>query len=132
MSPCREIGAQSKRSVVPLDRKMHVRGGISFLWREVKVIGALATTKIQSAFKRILAKVKPQNFNALEVTGITPKRFLGVLRISPFLHTHAISNRAAIWVVHANGGHTVLGGPEAERISQLAVPWHCPKIQEKP
>ena len=47
---------------------------------EVKVMffGALGTEKIQNAVKRILGKIRPQHFNAFEVTGIVAKRFLGV------------------------------------------------------
>ena len=47
---------------------------------EVKVMffGALGAKKIQNALKRILEKVKRQHFNALEVTEIVAKRFLGV------------------------------------------------------
>ena len=47
---------------------------------EVKAmfLGVLAPEKIQRALKRMLAKVKPQHFNSLEVTGIVARRFLGV------------------------------------------------------
>jgi hypothetical protein len=40
--------------------------------------GALGAKKIQSALRRILEKVRKQNFNSLEVTAIVAKRFLGV------------------------------------------------------
>jgi hypothetical protein len=40
--------------------------------------GAIGATKIQSALKRILGKVRQQHFNCLEVTGIVAKRFLGM------------------------------------------------------
>ncbi len=64
-----------------LDRKIHAAGwNFFFMAAEVKVMffGALGTKKIQNALKRILAKVRHQNFNSLEVTGIVAKRFLGV------------------------------------------------------
>jgi len=64
-----------------LDRKIHAAGwNFFFMAAEVKVMffGALGAEKILNALKRILGKVKQQNFNGLEVTGIVAKRFLGV------------------------------------------------------
>ena len=64
-----------------LDRKIHAAGwNFFFMATKVKVMffGALGTKKIQNALKRILEKVKRQHFNALEVTEIVAKRFLGV------------------------------------------------------
>ena len=64
-----------------LDRKIHASGwNFFFMATKVKVMffGALGAKKIQNALKRILGKVKRQHFNALEVTEIVAKRFLGV------------------------------------------------------
>jgi hypothetical protein len=64
-----------------LDRKMHAAGwNFFFMAVEVKAMffGALGAKKIQSALRRILEKVRKQNFNSLEVTAIVAKRFLGV------------------------------------------------------
>jgi hypothetical protein len=64
-----------------LDRKIHAAGwNFFFMATQVKAMffGALAAKKIQNALKRILGKVKRQHFNALEVTEIVAKRFLGV------------------------------------------------------
>jgi len=64
-----------------LDRKVHAPGwNFFFMAAEVKVMifGAIGATKVQSALKRILEKVRQQNFNCFEVTGIVAKRFLGV------------------------------------------------------
>jgi hypothetical protein len=64
-----------------LDRKIRAAGwNFFFMAAEVKVIffGALGAKKIQNALKRILMRVRSQNFNSLEVTGIVAKRFLGV------------------------------------------------------
>jgi hypothetical protein len=64
-----------------LDRKIHAAGwNFFFMAAEVEVMsfGALGARKIQNAVKRILKKVKLQNFNSLEVTGIEARRFLGV------------------------------------------------------
>ena len=64
-----------------LDRKIHAAGwNFFFMAAEVKVMifGAIGATKVQSALKRILEKVRQQNFNCFEVTGIVAKRFLGM------------------------------------------------------
>jgi hypothetical protein len=64
-----------------LDRKIHAAGwNFFFMAAEVKVMcfGAVGAKSIQNALKRILGKVRHQNFNSLEVTGIVAKRFLGV------------------------------------------------------
>jgi len=51
-----------------------------FMAAEVKVMffGAIGAGRVQNALQRMLVKVKPLNFNCLEVTGIAAKRFLGV------------------------------------------------------
>jgi hypothetical protein len=51
-----------------------------FMAAEVKVMffGGLGARRIEKAVQRMLAKVKPLNFNCLEGTGIVAKRFLGV------------------------------------------------------
>ena len=64
-----------------LDRKIQAAGwNFLFIAPEVKVMffGAVGAKKVQNALMRILAKVKRQSFNSLEVTGIVAKRFLGV------------------------------------------------------
>jgi hypothetical protein len=63
-----------------LDRKIHAAGwNFFFMAAEVKVMffGAIGTN-VQNALQRILKKLKPLNFNCLQVTGIVAKRFLGV------------------------------------------------------
>jgi hypothetical protein len=64
-----------------LDRKIHAAGwSFFFMAAEVKVMffGAIGAKNIQNAVKRMLGKLRPMNFNCLEVTGIVAKRFLGV------------------------------------------------------
>jgi hypothetical protein len=64
-----------------LDCKIHAAGwNFFFMAAEVKalIFGALGAKKIQNALKRILVKVRPQDFNSLEVTGIVAKRFMGM------------------------------------------------------
>src|SRR5271163_2318557 len=66
---------------VSLDRKIYAAGwNFFFMAAEVKVMffGAIGAKNIQNALKRMLGKLKPTNFNCLEVTGIVAKRFLGV------------------------------------------------------
>ncbi len=76
-----------------LDRKIHAAGwNFFFMAAEVKVMffGALGAKKINNALKRILAKVRQQNFNCLEVTGIVAKRFLGVPYATVSAHSRHI------------------------------------------
>jgi hypothetical protein len=64
-----------------LDRKIQAAGwNFFFLASEIKVtfFGAIGAKNIQNALHRMLEKVKPLNFNCLQVTGIAAKRFLGV------------------------------------------------------
>ena len=64
-----------------LDRKIHAAGwSFFFMAAEVKVtfFGAIGAKNIENALERMLRKIKPMNFNCLEVTGIVAKRFLGI------------------------------------------------------
>ncbi len=63
------------------DRSIQVAGwNFFFMAAEVKVnfFGAPGAEKVENAVKQILARLKPQNFNSLEITGIVAKRFLGL------------------------------------------------------
>ena len=73
-----------------LDRKIHAAGwNFFFMAAEVKVmfIGSIGAVKIQNALKRILGKVKEQQFNGLEVTQIVARRFLGVPYVTVSAHS---------------------------------------------
>jgi hypothetical protein len=64
-----------------VDRKIHAAGwNFLFMAAEVKVMffGTLGPGKIQKALQQILAKVKSQQFNGLEVTGVDARHFLGM------------------------------------------------------
>jgi hypothetical protein len=64
-----------------IDRKIHAAGwNFFFMAAEFKVmfLGARGADKIRGALTRILGKVRGQDFNCLEVTGIVAKRFLGI------------------------------------------------------
>jgi hypothetical protein len=97
-----------------LDRKIQAAGWtFFFMAAEVKVMffGALGATKIQNALKRILAKVKLQNFNGLEVTGIVAKRFLGVPYVTVTAHSRHVQQSCH------------LDSAETRRTSQRDADW---------
>ncbi len=97
-----------------LDRKIHAAGwNLFFMAAEVKVMffGALGAKKIQNAVKRILGKVRLQNFNGLEVTGIVAKRFLGVPYAVVSAHSRHIQKSCC------------LDSSEARRTSQRDAKW---------
>src|SRR5579864_1646951 len=73
-----------------LDRKIHAAGwNFFFMAAEVKVMffGSLGAAKMQNALRRILEKVKQQQFNGLEVTEIVARRFLGVPYVTVSAHS---------------------------------------------
>jgi hypothetical protein len=75
---------------VSLDRKILAAGwNFFFMAAEVKVMffGVPGAAKIQNALRRILAKVKPQHFNGLEVTEIVSSHFLGVPYVTVSAHS---------------------------------------------
>lgn len=75
---------------VALDRKIQVAGwNLFFMAAEVNVMfwGSLGAVKIQRALKRILAKVKRQHFNGLEVTAIVARHFLGIPYVTVSAHS---------------------------------------------
>jgi hypothetical protein len=73
-----------------VDRKIHAAGwNFFFMATEVKAMffGSLGAEKIQNALKRILEKVKLQQFNGLEVTAIVSRHFLGVPYVTVSAHS---------------------------------------------
>ena len=75
---------------VALDRKIHVAGwNFFFMAAEVNVMfwGSLGAAKIQRALKQILARVKQQHFNGLEVTAIVARHFLGIPYVTVSAHS---------------------------------------------
>ncbi|PYY11578.1 MAG: hypothetical protein DMG69_03560 [Acidobacteria bacterium] len=104
-----------------LDRKIHAAGwNFFFMAAEAKVMffGALGAKKIQNALKRILVKVRHQNFNSLEVTGIVAKRFLGVPYTTVSAHSRHIPTELLFWMAPRHGGRSsaTQSGPEVERV----------------
>lgn len=97
-----------------LDRKIHAAGwNFFFMASEVKVMffGAIGVKKVQNALIRILAKVKQQNFNSLEVTGIVAKRFWGIPYATVSAHSRHIQQSCQ------------LNGLEARRTSKRDSEW---------
>jgi hypothetical protein len=79
----------------PLDRKIRAAGwNFFFMAAEVKAMffGSLSATKVQSALRRILAKVKLQHFNGLEVTEIVARHFLGVPYVTMSAHSRHLQH----------------------------------------
>lgn len=76
-----------------LDAKIRAaRWNFFFLAGEVKVtfFGEIGAARVRDALRRIARKVKSQNFNCLEVTGIVAKRFLGVPYATVSAHSRHI------------------------------------------
>jgi hypothetical protein len=76
-----------------LDDKIRAaRWNFFFLADEVKAhfFGAIGAMKVQGALQRIARKVKREEFNCLEVTGIVAKRFLGVRYATVSAHSRHI------------------------------------------
>ena len=97
-----------------LDRKIHAAGwNFFFMAAEVRVMffGALGAQKVQNALKRILAKVRHQNYNGLEVTDIVAKRFLGVPYAIVSAHSRHIQQSCT------------LDGAVGRRVSQHDAEW---------
>jgi len=97
-----------------LDRKIRASGwNFFFMAAEVKAMfsGALGAKKIQNALKRILGKVRGQDFNCLELTGIVAKRFLGVPYAIVSAHSRHIQQSC------------YLDGAEARRASHRDAEW---------
>jgi hypothetical protein len=76
-----------------LDRKLRSSGWNSFfLAAEVQatVLGRMHSATILSALKRILKKVSGQDFNGLEVTGISSGSMLGLQYVTVSAHSRHI------------------------------------------
>jgi hypothetical protein len=100
-----------------LERKIHAAGwNFFFMAAEVKVMffGALGAKKIQNALERILVKVRHQNFNSLEVTGIVAKRFLGVPYVTVSAHPRHIQR--SCYLDSAQERRTFQRDAEVERV----------------
>lgn len=89
-----------------LDREIHAAGwNFFFMAEEVKTtfLGGLAHEKIQSALKRIVATLKSQRFNGLEVTAINARHFLGVPYVTVSAHSRHMQQSCNIDRSEARG-----------------------------
>jgi hypothetical protein len=113
--PCfGEWSAVSVPDASALDRTIHAAGwNFFFMATEVKAMyfGFLGEETIQSALKRILAKVNLQHFNGLEVTKIAARRFLGVPYVTVSAHSRHMQQSCN------------LDSSEARRTSQNDAAW---------
>lgn len=76
-----------------LDRKLLSSGWNSFFLAEAEhatVFGAASPASILAALKRIFKKVRAQDFNGLEVTGIRSRRLLGLQYVTVSAHPRHI------------------------------------------
>ena len=100
--------------VFTLDRKIHAAGwNFFFMAEEVKAMsfGSLKAVKVRNALKRILAKVKQQHFNGLEVTAIVARHFLGVPYVTVSAHSRHLQHSCN------------LDSAEARQMSQDDAEW---------
>jgi hypothetical protein len=73
-----------------------------FMAAEVRatVFGRLVARSIRKALKQIFRKVRDANFNSIEVTKITEKRFLGVPYITVCAHSRHLQQGSMMDFVH--------------------------------
>jgi hypothetical protein len=97
-----------------LDRQIRAAGwNCFFMADEIKVnaFGSIQAASLQAALQRIFSKVRGQDFNCLEVTGIVGRHFLGI----PYFTLSAHSR-------HIQSGFR-LNQPEERRAVQAAADW---------
>lgn len=97
-----------------LDRNLRGVGwSFFFLAARIEAMGwgSWKERTVRRAIKRVLEKVKFSNFNCLEITRITAKRFLGL----PYVHVSAHSR-------HIQKGHTLQAHAERGR-AEVAADW---------
>jgi hypothetical protein len=76
-----------------LDRKVRAAGWNSlFMAAEVRgiALGPVRPNSLRAALHRIFSKVEAEDFNCLEVTAITARRFLGIPYVSVCAHSRHI------------------------------------------
>jgi hypothetical protein len=97
-----------------MDRMIHAAGwNLFFMAAEVKAtfFGSLTAAKVQGALQRILAKVKSQHFNGLEVTAIVARHFLGVPYVTVSAHSRHMQHSCS------------LDSAEVRRMARNAAEW---------
>jgi hypothetical protein len=103
---------------VRFDLKIHGAGwNFFFLATAVMAMsfGSLGAARVQRALKRILAKVKQQHFNGLEVTGIVTRHFLGTPYVTVSAHSRHMQHSCTLDSAEARETpRRTRNGPEAE------------------
>ncbi len=82
-----------------LGDKIHAAGwNFFFMAAEVRVLffGGISAKRIRDAVNRILEKVRLQNFNCLEVTGVVAKRFWGIPYAAVSAHSRHIQRSSQL------------------------------------
>ena len=82
-----------------LDHKIRAAGwNFFFMAAEVRAMffGAIGAEKMRNALRRILGKVRQEHFNALEVTGIVAKRFLGIPYTVVMAHSRHVQRSCSL------------------------------------
>ena len=83
-----------------LDRKIREAGWTFFcLAGEIKatIFGFDVQKTVRRAVKRILANLKPEKFNSLEITRVVSKRFLGVPYASVYARSRHIQGSLSLF-----------------------------------
>lgn len=70
------------------------RGGLDLGEIKATIFGLDVQKTVRRAVKRILANLKPGEFNSLEVTHVARKRFLGVRSVTVSAHLRHIQENA--------------------------------------
>jgi hypothetical protein len=76
-----------------LDRRVRAAGWNSFFMTgtiTASAVGSIKESSVRSALRRILSKVRGDDFNCLEVTGIVARHFLGVPYVTVSAHSRHI------------------------------------------
>jgi len=76
-----------------LDRKVRAAGWNSFFMAgtiTASALGSIKESSVGSALRRILSKIRGDDFNCLEVTGIVERHFLGVPYVTVSAHSRHI------------------------------------------
>jgi hypothetical protein len=97
-----------------LDRKVRAAGWNSFFMAgtiTASAFGSIKEGSVRTALQRIFSKVRAEDFNCLEVTGIVARRFLGVPYVTVSAHSR-----------HLQQG-SFLDNPRARKAGQTAVDW---------
>jgi hypothetical protein len=97
-----------------LDRKIRAGGWNSFFMAaevQANAFGSVRAGSLRAALGRIFSKVRHENFNCLEVTGIVARSFLGIPYVVVFAHSRHIQK----------GVH--LDHPHQRQATQSAAEW---------